>query len=322
MFEQTARLIDLCRIYGLASLTKKPARYTHEVTRRCNLYCPHCYVYEFNPLYQHLDRQQIIKDVGEHELSLDEYETLFEREKAQGCRSLFLIGGEPTLRMDVVEFAYRFFGRNITLISNGLIKIPSDLKFPFAISIDGGKVIHDGIRGSGIWQRIFENYHNDHRVQLSCCLRKGTTDQIQSIIDDWLDTDVFGASFFFLTPPKGDASPTVLGEEREYAKRELHRVVDEYPHFVRMTHHLVDLLFEGNREECPVFRYTKWYDYQGKEINHCLLGINADCRLCGCISPLYLSILSHHWWKLVDKRMIDILTLPRDRKQCRRRGER
>jgi MoaA/NifB/PqqE/SkfB family radical SAM enzyme len=278
-------------------------------------------VYEFNPSYKQLERQQIFKEVGEHELSVNEYKDLFEQEIAQGCRSLFLIGGEPTLRMDIIELAYRFFGRNITLISNGLIKIPSDLKFPFAISVDGGEVVHDMIRGSGTWRRIFDNYSNDHRVQLSCCLRKGTANQIQTIIDGWIDTDIFGASFFFLTPPKGDDSPTVLGEEREYAKTELHRVIDEYPNFVRMTHDLVDLLCDSKRADCPVFRYTKWYDYQGNEINHCLLGINADCRLCGCISPLYLTMLSHQWWKLANRRMIDTLTLPRDSKQCRRRGQ-
>jgi len=320
MFEQAARLFDLCKIYGLAYITGKPTRYTHEITRRCNLFCPYCYVYEFNPSYQHLERPQIFKEVERHELSVGRYQELFEQEIAQGCRSLFLIGGEPTLRMDVIELAYRLFGRNITLISNGLIKIPSDLKFPFAISVDGGEVAHDRIRGSGTWRRIFDNYSGDHRVQLSCCLRKGTADQIQPIIDGWIDTDVFGASFFFLTPPKGNASPTVLGEEREYARKELHRVVDEYPNFVRMTHDLVDLLCASKQEECPVFRYTKWYDYQGVEINHCLLGVNADCSLCGCISPLYLTLLSH-WRRLVNKRMIDILTLPRDSKQCRNRGQ-
>jgi MoaA/NifB/PqqE/SkfB family radical SAM enzyme len=321
MFEQTARLFDLCKIYGLAYITRKPTRYTHEITRRCNLFCPHCYVYEFNPSYQHLERQQIFKEIEHQELSVEKYQELFEQEIAQGCRALFLIGGEPTLRMDVIELAYRLFGRNITLISNGLIKIPIDLKFPFAISVDGGETIHDRIRGTGTWRRIFDNYSSDHRVQLSCCLRKGTVDQIQPIIDGWIDTNVFGASFFFLTPPKGDSSPTVLSEEREYARKELHRVIDEYPNFVRMTHDLVDLLCASKREECPVFRYTKWYDYQGVEVNHCLLGVNADCDLCGCISPLYLTLLSH-WWRLIDRRMIDILTLPRDSTLCRKPGQR
>lgn len=320
MFEQTARIIDVFRIYGLAYITGRPTRYTHEITRRCNLSCPHCYVYEFNPSYQHLERKQIFQEMDQHELSVKKYQELFEKEIAQGCRSLFLIGGEPTLRMDIIELAYRLFGRHITLVSNGLIKIPPDLKFPFAISVDGGEATHNRIRGKGTWRRIANNYSNDHRVLLSCCLRKGTANQIQIIIDDWIDTDIFGASFFFLTPPKGNSSPTVLGEERLYAKKELHRVVDEYPNFVRMTHDLVDLLCDPKTEECPVFRYTKWFDYQGNEINHCLLGLNADCSLCGCISPLYLTMMSQ-WWKHANKKLIDILTLPRDSKQCRKRGQ-
>ena len=320
MFEQTARLIDLIKVYGIAFIIKKPTRYTHEITRRCNLYCPNCYVYNFNPSYTNLTRQQIFNEVEKNELTVEEYKKLFEEEISQGCKSIFLIGGEPTMRMDIIELAYGFFGRNTSLISNGLIKIPTDLKFPFAISVDGGENIHDKIRGKGTWKRIFNNYSDDHRVMLSCCLRKGTIDQIHRVIDDWIDRDVFGVSFFFLTPSKDDSSSTVLGNEREQAEKKLHEVVDEYPNFVRMTHDLVDLLCEVNKGECPVFRYARWYDYQGNLIDYCLLGQNADCNLCGCLSPLNLRMFSK-WWKYLDKRAIDAFTLPRDIMQCRMRGE-
>jgi MoaA/NifB/PqqE/SkfB family radical SAM enzyme len=265
-------------------------------------------------------RKEIIKGLENEELSYEDYKKVFTNEMKQGCRSLFLIGGEPTLRMDIIELAYSYFGRNTSLITNGLIKIPTYMKFPFAVSVDGGEKIHDGIRGKGTWQRIRSNYSEDHRVMLSCCLRKNTANQIQTVIDDWIDTSVFGVSFFFLTPPKGNPSKTVLNEEREYAKKELHRVIDEYPNFVRMTHELVDLLCEINKGECPVFRYTKWYDYKGDLVNHCLLGKDADCSLCGCITPLYLRMMSK-WWKLFNKRTLDIFTLPRDIKQCRKPGE-
>ena len=176
------------------------------------------------------------------------------------------------------------------------------------------------IRGKGTWQRIFNNYSEDHRIMLTCCLRKNTANQIQTVIDDWIDTSVFGVSFFFITPPKDNSDITVLNEERKYAKNELHRAVDEYPNFLRMTHSLVDLIYDTNKDECPVFRFAKWYDYQGNLVNHCLLGKNADCSLCGCITPLYLRMVSK-WWKYLNKRMIDILTLPRDIKQCREPGE-
>jgi len=320
MFEQTARMLDLMRVYVYAYITRKPTRYTHEITRRCNLFCPDCYVFNFNPSYKGKTRQEIMAETGKNELSYDDYKRIFEDELSQGCKSVFLIGGEPTLRMDIIELAYSYFGRNTNLITNGLIKIPTNLKFPFAVSVDGGKIVHDGIRGKGTWDKIFSNYSDDHRVILSSCLRKGTVDQIQTIIDDWIDTDVFGVSFFFVTPPKGDPSITLIGEEREHAKKELHRVVDEYPNFVRMTHGTVDLLYEINKGECPVYRISKWYDYQGNLMHNCLLGENADCSLCGCTSPLYFKMIAK-WWKYINKWTIDIFTLPRDIKQCRRRGE-
>jgi MoaA/NifB/PqqE/SkfB family radical SAM enzyme len=320
MFDQTVRIFDLLKIYLNTYLTKKPARYTHEITRRCNLICPDCYVYNFNSLYKGLTRKEIFKDIENKELSYEQYRNIFTNEIKQGCKSVFLIGGEPTLRMDIIELAYNYFGRNMTLITNGLINIPRYMKFPFAVSIDGGEKVHDKIRGRGTWKDIYNNYSDDHRVMLSCCLRKNTANQIQTIIDNWIDTSVFGVSFFFLTPPKDNSDVTVLGEERRYAKDELHKVVDEYPNFVRMTHNLVDLLCDTNKGECPVFRYAKWYNYQGHPVDNCLLGTEADCSLCGCISPLYLRMISK-WWKYFDIRALNIFTLPRDIKQCRKPGE-
>ena len=320
MLEQTTRIFDLVKIYVYAYLTGKPTRYTHEITRRCNLFCPDCYVFNFNPFYHNKTRQEIMDELSNNELSYDDYKRIFEDEMSCGCKSVFLIGGEPTLRMDIIELAYSYFGRNTMLITNGLIKIPIALKFPFAISVDGGKIVHNKIRGEGTWERIFNNYSEDHRVMLSSCLRKGTVNQIQKIIDDWIDTDVFGVSFFFITPPKGNPSITLIGKEREYAKKELHRVVDEYPNFVRMTHGTVDLLCDINKGVCPVYRVSRWYDYQGNLMYNCLLGEKADCSLCGCTSPLYFKMLSK-WWKYINKRTIDIFSLPRDIKQCRKRGE-
>jgi MoaA/NifB/PqqE/SkfB family radical SAM enzyme len=319
MFEQTKRLFDLVKMYGNSSLTKKPIRYTHEITRRCNLTCPNCYVYNFNPSYENMSRKNIFNEVKKNELKYVDYIKIFEEEKSQGSKSIFLIGGEPTLRMDIIELAYNYFGRNVTLITNGLIKIPKNLKFPFAVSIDGGENVHDKIRGNGTWKCIFNNYSDDHRVMLSCCLRSGTTDQVQTVIHDWIDTNVFGVNFFFLTPKKGNKDGAILGKERDNVKNELHRVVDEYPNFVRMTHDLVDLLCEVNENECPVFRYSKWYDYKGDLQKNCLLGQNADCNLCGCTSPQYLKLIPR-FWKFINKRTLNIFTLPRDIKQCRKAG--
>ena len=194
-----------------------------------------------------MSRNEILQEVEKNEVSYEEYKTKFANERAQGRKSIFLIGGEPTLRMDVIELAYEFFGRNLSLVTNGIIKIPTRLKFPFAISIDGGKIVHNQIRGNKTWEHVFRNYADDHRVLLSSCLRNGTTNQIQAIIDEWIDTGVFGVSFFFATPPKGISSICVTGEELNTAKKELHRVVDEYPNFVRMTHDLVELLCEEKK---------------------------------------------------------------------------
>jgi MoaA/NifB/PqqE/SkfB family radical SAM enzyme len=321
MFEQALRAYDILSQNIFPFFTGQPTRTTFEITRRCNLNCPHCYVYTMNPEYEGKQRQQILQEVACSELSIKDYERLFGQEKRLGRKSVFLIGGEPTLRMDVIKLGYSYFGRNLTLITNGQIKIPIEMKFPFAISVDGGQTVHDTVRGNGSWQRVHDNYADDHRSMLSCCLRKGTVDQIQTLIDDWVDSRVFGVMFFFITPPIGDLSMHIAGDERTLARKELHRVVDEYPHFVRMTHQLVDMLCDEKTTECPVSMVSSWYTYQGNIEHHCLLGKNADCTRCGCVTPLYIRMIKQ-WWRHLDRRTIDILTLPRDARPCRQPGER
>lgn len=119
-----------------------------KVTRNCNLHCKHCYVHTNN---------------GEKNIPLSEIKKIIDELVSAGCINLFINGGEPFLREDIVDiFNYATEkGLLISVSSNGLVineeillKIKSNNLKLFQISVDGTEDIHNKIR------RRQDSYHN------------------------------------------------------------------------------------------------------------------------------------------------------------------
>ena len=79
-----------------------------KVTRNCNLHCKHCYVHTNN---------------GEKNIPLSEIKKIIDELVSAGCINLFINGGEPFLREDIVDiFNYATEkGLLISVSSNGLV---------------------------------------------------------------------------------------------------------------------------------------------------------------------------------------------------------
>ena len=87
----------------------KPSLISWNLTRMCNLRCPHCYL-----------------DAGrkaENELSTDECLELIGEMKALGTEMLILTGGEPLLRKDIYEIARHASSQGIWVVmgTNGVL---------------------------------------------------------------------------------------------------------------------------------------------------------------------------------------------------------
>lgn len=111
-----------------------------KVTRNCNLHCKHCYVHTNN---------------GEENIPLSDIKKIIDDLSNAGCMNLFINGGEPFLRDDIVEiFNYAMNkGLLISVSSNGQVineKILSEIKSKnlklFQVSVDGTEQIHNNIR--------------------------------------------------------------------------------------------------------------------------------------------------------------------------------
>lgn len=115
---------------GLTSLIfQRPVLAIFQVCLRCNSSCGYCNL----PL-----------NVGRYELSRDEIRQVFTGLYREGVRLVFLQGGEPLLRKDLVSILQDLvqIGFHITLITNGtrltshLVEAFSTLKVSLSISLD------------------------------------------------------------------------------------------------------------------------------------------------------------------------------------------
>lgn len=134
--------------YGNAIL---PLRYFIDITYRCNLMCPYCYLGE--------DRQK-------NELSAKEWTDIINQIPKFGIISI--IGGEPLIREDFTEIlraASNRVGSRVNLCTNGLL-INENLIEEFiknkllclSVSLDGYDKTHNDNRNSeGAFEKIISN---------------------------------------------------------------------------------------------------------------------------------------------------------------------
>lgn len=167
---------------------KKPFLALIDVTNNCNLRCRHCFHKNF--LYK-----------GK-EVSIEEWGKRFQGYKEKGIKAVILVGGEASLRLDVLELAQKYFPL-VSVYTNGLIKIPEDYDYNIFLSIDGFKERHDKIRGEGVFEKAIANYKGDKRVVIACVFSKlnySGKEDFQNFIDWVRNTGFRGMTVDFYIP--------------------------------------------------------------------------------------------------------------------------
>ncbi len=134
--------------YGKALI---PLRYFLELTYRCNLNCPYCYIGE---------------ERNKQELTTEEWKKVINQIPFYGI--ITLVGGEPFLRKDfdeLLEYSCKKTLKKVHVVSNGILldrdKIESFKKYKpilLSVSLDGYGETHDKNRGKGgIFDKIISN---------------------------------------------------------------------------------------------------------------------------------------------------------------------
>ena len=153
-----SKIFDIGRnLYALRSYNNKsglapiPLRYFFELTYRCNLQCPYCYVGNSR---------------NKKELSTDDWYSIIKQ--IPWYSFVTLVGGEPLIRTDFIDILMRTsqktFGK-LNVVSNGIL-IDEDIADAFvkskmmllSVSLDGYGKNHDINRNkAGIFDKIIQN---------------------------------------------------------------------------------------------------------------------------------------------------------------------
>ena len=137
--------------YGRALI---PLRYFLELTYRCNLNCPYCYIGD---------------ERNKQELTSDEWKDVIKQIPIYGI--ITLVGGEPLLRKDfdeILEYSCKKVMRKVHIVSNGILLNNERIKtfkktqpILLSVSLDGYGENHDKNRGKdGIFDTIISNLQN------------------------------------------------------------------------------------------------------------------------------------------------------------------
>ncbi|OLS14216.1 MAG: radical SAM domain protein [Promethearchaeota archaeon CR_4] len=259
-----------------------PFAVNYDITWRCNLRCVHCYYWR--------SIEQL--GIAHRELTSGEWHEEFLRARAAGAHSASLTGGEPTLRMDVIRDAYNIFPI-IQIATNGVKKVPEDIKCCIWVSIDGDEEIHNKIRGATIYQKVLENISGDKRVAISTTLTTENYDQVLTITRQMKMVGVRGIFFMLFSGSKSD--PLYLTNEKfESVITGIQRAKKEFPNFVFHSQKMVkNLCNKPHANNCVFLRKQPLIRSFFADLTpkRCVMGDNVDCATCTCIVPLTAYVL-------------------------------
>ncbi|MDP7466978.1 MAG: radical SAM protein [Candidatus Woesearchaeota archaeon] len=143
-----------------AKITTKPFILSHLLTQRCNLDCPYC----------------LWKDNKANELSLEQIKTIHTDAAKTGFKAVFLWGGEPFLRKDLLEIVQhdKKLGWRVTIATNGCFVRKDALPYidEMLISLDVASSKQDQIvKGKNVFKKVQEAITLTKKHNPACKIR-------------------------------------------------------------------------------------------------------------------------------------------------------
>lgn len=167
---------------------------TIDITTKCNLNCKHC-------------RTNDIR----HDLSLDEIKTIVKKCADFKPRGVFISGGEPLTREDIVEVIKEtkklapvtILNTNSLLLTEGLLiqLIDAGLNY-IQVSLDGIEKYHDFIRGKGTYKktieklRLINKYSDKIKLHINSVVSMVNIDGMDELAHQILDVEKLNVQIF------------------------------------------------------------------------------------------------------------------------------
>lgn len=204
---------------------RTPLSVVFYLSYKCNLKCPFCNFWAME----------------EEEMSTLQIFSLIDKLRASGTQRLGLVGGEPTLRVDVgqiIDYSKKN-GLITTLCSNGLIeeKRIAELKGLdiLLLSLDGPEEIHDKFRGKGTFNSVIRTIEIAKKyglyIWLSTLIIKENMEYIDYIVNL---AQSYGIQCSFQPAVKYSGSAKNM-EKFSLTKEEIESVFKKLIHYKRNT---------------------------------------------------------------------------------------
>jgi MoaA/NifB/PqqE/SkfB family radical SAM enzyme len=282
-------------------LHAKPALYgSVDIINICNLHCTHCYWW--------LNRKD-----NDQDLSAERWREIIKRTfKKHGIYIVTLVGGEPTMRPDIIQVFCEEMPRRVCVVTNGTYPLKRFEKLYFYwISLDGTETVHNSIRGNGAYAKTKQNILDYTKgpdrhgkpawkdIWITMTINSVNYNTITDLVEEWMGK-VNKIGFQFHTPfIKEDPLWIPFGEKRSSIVDNIIKLRKKYPDFVINSENQLTLM-KGNWGgvgttpiQCPSWAILS-LDHMGRVKQPCCIG-SADskglkpiCEQCGlgCYSVL------------------------------------
>lgn len=277
---------------------KIPLGVNYDLTWQCNLKCSHCYFIASS--------KELSTDSAKNkeELTDEQWFKVFKYHSDMGIISASLTGGEPTLRMGLIDQAVKLFP-SVQIASNGIIKLPwfKHRKQPvYWVSLDGGEEMHNTIRGATIFHKVIENIEDDKRVLISTTITAMNYKEIERVVKIAYEAGVSGQFFLIYTGYPNDPL-LIKGEKLKYVTGSILKVMRDYGDFILISKKMLELYITKEFIENCIFKRggVKSY-YPNGQRKFCVMGNSPLlCENCGCIVPVASYALSKFDSETIDK---------------------
>jgi sulfatase maturation enzyme AslB (radical SAM superfamily) len=278
---------------------KQPMYASVDLNNVCNLHCTHCYWW--------LNRKD------EHDMLVEDWKKIIrDKFNKQHIFITTLVGGEPTLRPDLIELFCKEMPRRICVVTNGTFPLKQyDGLYFYWVSLDGTEEVHDTIRGKGAYAKTTKNIVDylagpDRNgrpawkdIWLSMTINSQNYTTVEDLVEEW-HGKVNKIGLQFHTPfLKRDPLMMPFGKTRDNVVDKLIALRKKYPDFIVNPVKQL-LLMKGNwggigttPVDCPSWAILS-LDHMGRIKQPCCIG-SADaksmkpiCEECGlgCYSIL------------------------------------
>jgi len=289
------------KFVGIKLFHSKPALYgSADIINICNLHCSHCYWW--------LNRKEDNQD-----LSVEEWrQTIRNTFKKQNLFVVTLVGGEPTMRPEIIEVFCEEMPKRVCVVTNGYFPLKRFKKLYFYwISLDGTEKAHDAIRGEGSYAKtknnILEYIKGPPRngkpawkdIWITMTINSLNYQTVTNLVEEWKDK-INKIGFQFHTPfIKNDPLWLPFGETRNEVVDRIISLKKKYPNYVVNTEKQISLM-KGNWGgigtipiQCPSWAILS-LDHKGRIKQPCCIGssdakgLKPICEQCGlgCYSVL------------------------------------